>query len=137
MAECEEDRAEANKEDPDSQVIFQKLKDAARAAERGGGTARGKRPTSRPSASRPDDDDDCQVIEVLDVMPYNYALPYTISDTPASAGESAAADKGKKRAAEEPAAETKKKKLKKTAARKGSSTAYAPPRPKPRAVGTG
>ena len=70
-------------------------------------------------------------------MPYNYAFPYTISETSAGAGESASADKGKKRAAEEPAAETKKKKLKKTAARKGSSTAYAPPRPKPRTVGTG
>ena len=69
-------------------------------------------------------------------MPYNFAYPYSVSDTPAGAGESAAADKGKKRAADEPAAETKKKKFKKTTARKGSSTAYVPLRPKPRTVGT-
>ena len=99
--------------------------------------ARGKRTTSHPSESRPDDDDDCQIIEVYDVMPFNFAYPYSVSDAPASAGESAATDKGKKRAAEEPSAETKKKRLKKTSARKASSTAYAPPKPKPRTVGTG
>ena len=78
MAECEKDRTEADREDPDSQVIFQRLKDAARAAERGRGTARGKSTTSHPSEPRPDDDDDCQVIEVLDVMPCNYAYSVAV-----------------------------------------------------------
>ena len=109
-----------------------------RLAERGGGSTRGKRTTSRPSVPRPDDDD-CQIIKVFDVMPFNYAYPYSVSDTPASAGESAPTEKGKKRAAEEPAAETKKKRIKKTSGRKGSSTSstYAPPKPKPRSVGVG
>ena len=129
--------------DPDSQAIYQKLRDAAHAverlAERGGGSSRGKRTSSRPSVSRPDDDDDCRIIEVLAVMPFNYAYPYSVSDTPASAGESASTDKGKKRAAEEPATEKKKKKIKKTSARKASSTSSAavPPKPKPRAIGVG
>ena len=65
-------------------------------------------------------------------MPYSYAFPYTVSDTTAGAGDSAAADRGKKRAAEEPAAETKQKKIKKT-----TRKVYAPPKPKPKVVGTG
>ena len=127
--------------DHDSQVIHQKLKDAARSAERlaerGGGSTRGKRTTSCPSVSRPDDDD-CRIIKVLDVMPFNYAYPYSVSNTPAGAGESASTDRGKKRAAEEPAAE-KKKKIKKTSGRKASSTSSAavPPKPKPQAIGVG
>ena len=87
--------------------------------------------------SRPDNDDDCQIIEVLDVTPFSYAYPYTVSDTSAGAGDSAAADRGKKRAAEEPAAEQKKKKVKKTTSRKAGSAAYVPPIPKQRTVGTG
>ena len=86
--------------------------------------------------SRPNDDDDCRIIEVFDVMPFSYAHPYTVSDTSAGVGDSAAADRGKKRAAEEPAAEPKKKKVKKTASRK-TSAAYVPPKPKQRTVGTG
>lgn len=88
---------------------------------------------------RPDDDSDCRILEVLAVMPLNYAYPYSVSDTPASAGESAPAERGKKRAAEEPAAETKKKKIKKTSGRRGGSTSstYVPPKPKQRAVGVG
>ena len=143
MAECAPDRTEYDQVDHDSQVIHQKLKDATRAAERlaerGGGSTRGKRTTSCPSVSRPDDDDDCRIIEVFAVMPFNYAYPYSVSDTLASAGESASTDKGKKRAAEEPAAEKKKKKIKKTSARNASSTSSAavPPKPKPRAIGVG
>ena len=76
---------------------------------------------------------------MFDVMPINYAYPYSVSDNPASAGESASTDRGKKRAAEEPAAEQKKKKTKKTVARKGRSTSSAavPPKPKPRTIGVG
>ena len=72
-------------------------------------------------------------------MPFNYAYPYSVSDTPASAGESVSTDRGKKRAAEEPAAEKMKKKIKMTSGRKASSTtsAYVPPKPKPRSVGVG
>ena len=124
--------------DHDSQVIHQKLKDAERTVERGGGSGKGKR-TSFPSVSlRDDDDDDCRIIEVLDIMPISYAHAYLVSDTTAGASEPASADRGKKRAAEEPAAE-KKKKLKKTLARKPSSirSAAVPPRPKPRPVGVG
>ena len=87
---------------------------------------------------RPDpNDDDCQIIKVFDPMLLNFTYPLCASDNTASAREPAA-DRGKKRAAEEPAAEAKKK-LKKTTARKGSSSrsTYAPPKPKPRTVGTG
>ena len=82
---------------------------------------------------RPDpDDDDCQVLEVFAVMPFSYALPYTVSDTTAGAGDSAAADRGKKRAADAPASVPKQKKAKKTARK-----VYAPPKPKQRVAGTG
>ena len=142
VAECAPDRTEYEQVDHDSQVIHQKLKDAARTAERlaerGGGSTRGKRQTSCPMVSRPDDDD-CRVIKVFDVMPLNYAYPYSVSDATASAGESAPAEKGKKRATEEPVAEAKRKRIKKTSGRRGSSSAsaYAPPKPKPRSVGAG
>ena len=77
------------------------------------------------------------MMTMTDVMPFNYAHPYTVSDTSAGVGDSAAADRGKKRAAEEPAAEQKRKKVKKTTSRKASSAAYVPPKPKQRTVGTG
>ena len=128
-----EDRTEADKEDQDSHAIYQRYKDAEKAAEKASCSYRGKRTTFCPPMSRPDDDDDCRIIEVFDVMPYNYAYPYTVSDTSAGAGDSAAADRGKKRAADEPAAEPKKKKVKKTTGRK----VYAPPPPKSKVIGTG
>ena len=126
------DWTEADKEDRDSQAIYHRYKDAERAAERGSSSNRGKKATSRPSTSRPDDDDDCQVIEVFDVMPFSYAFPYTVSDTTAGAGDSAAADRGKKRTAEEPAAEPKQKRVKKT-----TRKIYAPPKPKSKVLGSG
>ena len=132
-----EDRTEADKEDQDSQALYQRYKDAEKAAEKASSSHRGKRTTFCPSMSRPDDDDDCRIIEVLDAMPFSYAYPYTVSDTSAGAGDSAVTDRGKKRAAEESAAEQKKKKVKKTTSRKASSAAYTPPKQKPRTVCTG
>ena len=134
LADVGKDRAEADKEDRDSQAIYHRYKDAERAAERGSSSTRGKRATFCPSISQPDDDDDdCRIIEVFDVMPFSYAFPHTVSDTTAGAGDSAAADRGKKRATEEPAAEPKKKKSKKTTSRK----VYVPPPPKSKVIGTG
>ena len=132
MAEVAADRTETDREDLDSQALYQRYKDAEKAAEKASSSNRGKRTTFFPPLSQPDDDDDCRIIEVLDVMPYNFAYPYDVSDTSAGAGDSAAADRGKKRAAEELAAEPKKK-VKKTTARK----TYVPLKPKQRTVGTG
>ena len=139
MAECAPDQTEHDQVDHDSQAIQQRLKDAKRAAERGGGSGKGKR-ISCPSSSRrdDDDDDDCRVIEVFDVMPISYAHAYLVSETTAGTSKPAAADRGKKRAAEELAAEMKKK-IKKTSARKTSSArpAAVPSQLKQRPVGVG
>ena len=131
MAEVAADRTETDREDLDSQALYQRYKDAEKAAEKASSSNRGKRTTFCPPLSQPDDDDDCRIIEVLDVMPCNFAYPYDVSDASAGAGDSAAADRGKKRAAEEPAAEPKTKKIKKV------KKAYVPPKPKLKTMRTG
>ena len=81
-----------------------------------GADARGKGKSSASVPQKPDDDDeDCQIIEVYDILPFSYAYP--ISSTSAdTGGQVVQPSRGTKRSSEAPAKTKKKpaKKLKQT-----------------------